>query len=578
MARGRLGSVSSIFAGLPGSPGEPSKSGGPGSTPPAAGAAGSGGVRGEVKGVGGDGGEAGAGGGGRSERPAPLTVSQLGQRIEGVIKSGLGESIRVTGEVSNFNIRNHWYFKVKDADAVMDVVVWASRAGSIGFVPTQGQQVVLSGRVEYYAPRGTIAMYAQTVEPAGTGSLDEQLRKLAAELRALGWMDPERKRKLPVLARNIAVITSRTGAALADVIATAKRRCPAVGIILVDTLVQGPSAAPGVAAALNWVSQHAAKYQIDAVLLTRGGGSLEDLWAFNDRAVAGAIIACSVPVVAAIGHETDTTIAELVADERASTPTQAAMRLTPDRAALLEQAAVTLARLNHSMARVLSGANRETVHATSRLTSALRLHLRQEHGRLLKMAAAVDRARPSKQLAERRAGIESLALRLERAVALVRKSERQRVVSGLERLAVVMRRSVDAARRRLESSSRQLELVGPRAVLLRGFSITLGADGRPLVNASQVTGAEVVRTILAEGQFRSRVIDPDAVRPAEDPQIGAREGTLAAGSSESAADEAARALIERVAKSGRARTRRAGRDLPGQAGLFGPGGEPGQGS
>ena len=437
--------------------------------------------------------------------PPPLAVSQLAECIDRAIKAGLPATFRVVGEVSNFTVRNHWYFKIKDEAAVIDGIMWASRTAKASFIPANGQQVIVTGRVEYFKPRGTLGLYIEKIEAAGKGSLEEQLQQLITELRALGWLDPERKRPLPTFCRKVAVITSRTGAAIADVRSTMQRRCPAVDLLLFDTLVQGPQAADAVAAAVNWVSRNAARLGIDAVLVTRGGGSIEDLWAFNERIVAEAIVRCAVPVVAAIGHETDTTLAELVADERASTPTQAAMRLTPDRDALLEQVELSASRLSGSLDRQLATWSTSTAQQAKRLVPVMRTLLGDLAVRIAKQTAIIERAKPAQLLAQRRTALEQSSTRLHGAM----QSHLRAHETAASQRADSLLRSADhratTARETLTSFDRQLELVGPLSVLRRGFTITFDSSGKAITTVAAATPWSTIETMVTDGRIKSQV-------------------------------------------------------------------------
>ncbi|MDF1870954.1 MAG: exodeoxyribonuclease VII large subunit, partial [Phycisphaerales bacterium] len=264
----------------------------------------------------------------------PLTVTQLASTIESAIKSTFPTKVRVIAEISSVTNRTHFYFTLKDQNATISAVLFASAAKRSRSIPTHGQQVIATGKLDYYAPSGRLSLIVDKLEPVGEGDLEQRYKALCEDLRARGWFDPLTKKPLPIFPRSIAIITSATGAALQDVLDTANKRCPAVNMLVVDARVQGDQAKSQIANALNQISKHHEQFGIDAIILTRGGGSLEDLWAFNEPIVAKAIHDCPVPIVAAIGHETDTTIAELVADERAATPTQAAMNLSPDRDAL----------------------------------------------------------------------------------------------------------------------------------------------------------------------------------------------------------------------------------------------------
>ncbi|MBL4590809.1 MAG: exodeoxyribonuclease VII large subunit, partial [Phycisphaerales bacterium] len=266
-----------------------------------------------------------------------ISVSQLAAKIDSALKSTIRGRIVVLGEISSLTHRTHWYFSLKDSNAVVGAVVFASVARKINYTPKHGDSVLATGRLEFYAPSGRVSFIVESMIPVGEGELERRYRALCDELRALEWFDPLTKKMLPSFPRRVAVVTSRTSAALQDVINTMGKRCPAVDLLVVDVRVQGDSAGGQIQGALRELNRRQHELGIDAVLLTRGGGSMEDLWAFNEIGVAQAIHESALPVVAAIGHESDTTIAELVADERCATPTQAAMKLTPDRDALGEQ-------------------------------------------------------------------------------------------------------------------------------------------------------------------------------------------------------------------------------------------------
>lgn len=459
-------------------------------------------------------------------RDAAWTVSQLARQISGIIDSGLPQRIRVLGEISNFKERTHWYFDLKDAEAVVNCVMFITHIRRLRFVPRSGQEVVASGRVEFYGPQGRVSFKVDSIEPVGAGALELAFRALCEELRGLGWFAAERKRSIPAFPRKVAVVTSRSGAALQDVLDTMRRRSPATEVAIVDCRVQGEGAAGEIVRALQWLGRNHQRLGIEVILVTRGGGSVEDLWAFNERAVAQAIVESPIPVVAAIGHETDTTIAELVADLRAATPTQAAMRLTPDRAALLEQVDSLASRLRGGMERAvrqcaqrLDAAARHPfmadpgviIEQQRRHVDVLRRHLRaagishvraMAH-RLERLAGRLESYRPAALHARREVTIEGLERRLSAAV-------RQRIgaihiESMQERLERAMRLCHARAEARLEGLARQLAAVGPVSVLRRGFSYTLREDGVLVKSPRDVRAGQRIRTRLAEGEIASRV-------------------------------------------------------------------------
>lgn len=460
----------------------------------------------------------------RAARPEePLTVSQLALRIDAALKVGLPDAVRVRGEISNFRARTHWYFALKDASAVVDCVVFASTARFVGSAPVDGTQVIVTGRVDFHAASGRVSLIVERVEPVGEGALAARLRAMVEELRRLGWLDPARKRPLPAFPRRVAVITSRGGAALQDVLATMRKRCPAVAVLVVDVRVQGEGAAEDIARAVRLVGNRHERLGVDAILVTRGGGSMEDLWAFNERVVAEAIVRSPVPVVAAIGHETDVTVAELVADERGATPTQAAMRLTPDTAALLRQIDATARRLTGQARRLVQAERRRVDSLAVRPVLADARALLERPRDRLGDAAADLKSVMSSATDRRRRRLDELALRLERlrpAAVQARLAERVRSVAGR------LRRSADVlfARHlsRVEAMERHLRGVGPLAVLERGFSLTLGPGGRVVRHVADVSPGDVLQTRVIDGSIRS-VVRPEpptraASRPAEHPR------------------------------------------------------------
>lgn len=456
-----------------------------------------------------------------------MSVSALASRIDSALKRGIGGTVRVVGEVSGFRERTHWYFDLKDESAVINVVMFASRAARARVRPENGQELVVAGTIEFYAPGGKVSLIASSIELRGAGELELRFRALCEELRGLGWFAPERKRPLPKFPRRVAVVTSRTGAALQDVIDTMNRRMPAIELVLVDVRVQGPAAVPEIADAIRALGAHHEQLKLDAILLTRGGGSMEDLWAFNERIVAEAIVACPIPVVAAVGHETDTTIAELVADERCATPTQAAMKLSPDRAELKRQLDSIKRRLGSDIERRLSTERRFVQSIASRPCLASGVGLiapRRDQCRRLNERL---RATTERRIARGRASLDQLRHRLEAArphvtyaahrervgylAARLSDATRARVdravLTDLRlRLLRAVRARVDDAQARVLGLETHLRALSPVRVLERGYSITQGPDGRVLRSVCEALPDSIIQTRLADGTIHSRVI------------------------------------------------------------------------
>lgn len=447
---------------------------------------------------------------------APMRVRDLAAQIDGAIRRGVASPLRVVGEVSGLRERTHLYFDLKDGEAVIACVLFANVVRKHRVVLRDGLEVVVTGSLEFYAKAGKLSFIGTNAQPVGAGALDLAFRQLCEELRGLGWFDEVRKRPLPTFPRRVAVVTSRSSAALQDVLDTMRRRCPAVEVALVDARVQGESAAAELRAKLGALSRQHKAMGIDAVIITRGGGSAEDLWAFNDRALAEAILKCPVPVVAAIGHETDTTIAELVADVRAATPTQAAMRLTPDSATLIEQVDIAHTRMRGALLRrtadaaraldalsrrrplanplsITADARARADRAADRLADRTRANLHHATLRLERLSARLDAHKPAAELSRRAQRLDHVADRLDRAVA----------------------HRLEGERRKLDAHERQLRAVGPQGVLARGYSYTTLADGRLVRSASAVSPGDELVTTLAEGRVRSTVAGaPPAKKPA----------------------------------------------------------------
>ncbi len=418
----------------------------------------------------------------------PLTVTQLSALVKRVIADTMPSPVRVVGEISNFTNRTHCFFSLKDDGATIRCVCFASAARRLGFTPTDGMAVVATGRVDYYDAQGQLQLYVDKLEPVGQGVLEMQFRALCEELRQRGYFSIDRKKPLPVMPRTIAVVTSRSGAALQDVINTTRRRCPGCRLLLFDVRVQGAAAAPEIARALDLLAMQGPRLGIDAVILTRGGGSMEDLWAFNERIVADAVFRCPLPIVAAIGHETDTTIAELVADVRCATPTQAVMTLVPDRAALEHQ----LSQLSH------------------RLTLLMRRHIDHQWHRVRAAAKHPALHRPDRMLHPVRQRLTHLNHRLQLAVPRKVEQAWHHVETLSRRLHAAGPRPVAQAQQRLAALTRQLQAVSPRNVLERGYSYTLSPEGHVLRDPNAVQPGDVITTVLATGKLTSRVAGENA--------------------------------------------------------------------
>lgn len=423
----------------------------------------------------------------RSQRDAdlPLSVSAAASLVKEVLNMAIPQRIRIQGEISNLSNRTHWFFSLKDQGASLRCVCFASNAKRVKFPVRDGMEVIITGRVDFFEGQGSLQIYVDSIEQVGQGSLEQQLQEMIAQLRELGYLDVERKKPMPSMCQRIAVVTSRSAAALQDVINTAHRRWAGCELLHVDVRVQGEHAAPEIARALRQLNEQGESLGIDAIILTRGGGSIEDLWAFNERIVADAVFDCSLPIVAAIGHETDTTVAELVADMRCATPTQAAMTLVPDRKALDHQVTQMAGRLRMSL-------QRQNQYATQRLTAVSRHRLF---------------TRPQSLLEQSQQRLEHAQQRITQALPGRIAPARTQLEHAVARISRVTQRRIENGMLQIKSLSRTLNAVGPTRVLERGYSYTTDTQGKLLRSIKDVIDGQSITTVLVDGKVQSVVRD-----------------------------------------------------------------------
>jgi len=435
---------------------------------------------------------------------SPLTVTALSRQIEAALASGLPSSVQVEGEVANHTIRNgHHYWSLRDDTARIDCVMWASDARSSTTHAVDGAAMVVTGTVVHWGPGGRTQLKVRTVAMAGEGQRLAQFRARCDEYRARGLFDDARKQPLPSSPRRIAVLTAKTGAAVHDVIATAKRRFPACGLLLVDIPVQGATAAGRIAEAVRRVDNAAEQLGLDAIILTRGGGSIEDLWAFNEPGPADAVLACSLSVVAAIGHESDTTLVELVADRRASTPTQAVMLLLPDQDEARERAQQLDRTMHRSVATLLQASGQHVEQAAAALHAAMERAVGRRRMALVALDERLHAGQPEAQLARRRGHVAMLQHRCAAGLGIAVGAARQRLLAA--RPSAALRHRVDRVAGQLTVLERTLRVVGPQAVLQRGYSLTLDEHGQLVRRASDVQRGDLLETRTGQGSIHARV-------------------------------------------------------------------------
>lgn len=440
-----------------------------------------------------------------------LSVTDVTLKIKGLLEKQVGE-VWVAGEVTNLRLQSsgHAYFTLKDANAQLSCVLFRGTTVKDRAALKDGQKVTLQGDVTVYEPRGQYQLIVRSLEVQGIGALQAAFERLKQKLNAAGWFAAERKRPLPKYPQRLGIVTSPTGAALRDVLHVLGRRYAGLEVILVPSRVQGSGAELEVAAAirrLNTWSAASETRRLDAILVTRGGGSLEDLWAFNEEAVAQAIFESVVPVVSAIGHEIDFTIADFVADLRAATPSAAAELLTAGYVESQDRVARSGQRLRRWLEAVLDTAADAVERLGERLARAHpRRRLQERMQRLDEIQATLGRRMQERRraLRERLAMLDARRNALRPRVALMR---------GLEDLAATrtalgagMRTAVRARRERLERLTLRLDLLSPAAVLARGYSITVEtATGKVVRRAEEVVAGTALSTRLASGAVTSVV-------------------------------------------------------------------------
>ena len=433
-----------------------------------------------------------------------LTPSTLNRLVRDLL-GDVFPFVWIEGELSNVAkpASGHLYFTLKDSGAQVRCAMFKPKSASLRFRPVDGMQVLLRAKVGLYEPRGEFQLVAESMEPAGEGALQREFEQLKAKLDAEGLFAQTRKRPLPRYARRIGVITSATGAAVRDVLSVLARRWPLADVEVLPVPVQGREAPPAIVKMLNKAS---ASQRYDVLLLTRGGGSLEDLWAFNDEAVARAIHASAVPVVSAVGHEIDFSIADFVADLRAPTPSAAAELLVPDAIATtrhlqqLQQRLLTLQqrklqahsqRVDHLLARLqaqrpqarLAHDRERLIHLQSRLTGVLREQSQQRHTRLERLHNRLLAQHPRARLPLLARRLAEQDQRLRRAIALT-----------LERRQTSIRHI-----------GRALHAVSPLATLDRGYAILFDEAGRVLRSVATTKPDDRFTARLADGELRVKV-------------------------------------------------------------------------
>ncbi len=436
----------------------------------------------------------------RTANPAVIPVSALVARARLLVERSLGLAW-VSGEISGFSraASGHCYFSLKDAQAQVRCVMYRLRAQHVEFALRDGLHVEVRATPTIYEARGEFQLAVDAMRLAGVGALYERFARLKARLEAAGWFASARKRPLPAYPRAVGLVTSPRAAALRDVLTTLARRWPSLRIVLYPATVQGSSAAGEIAQAIAIANERA---EVDVLIVARGGGSIEDLWAFNEEPVARAVHASALPIVSGVGHETDFTICDFIADVRAPTPTGAAALVIPDRVALLQRLAGVARALRQSVARRIETREQRLDHALRRLVHpAARIATQAE--RVGDLARRLSRcAQAGQEARARRADAAQMRLVRELRAPLPAALEVRRLAQAFERGA---RDNLTTRTRRLDALAQNLAHLDPQAVLTRGYAYVAMADGQLVVDARQVAAGDAVALTFARGSAVARV-------------------------------------------------------------------------
>nr|WP_275659784.1 exodeoxyribonuclease VII large subunit [Vibrio natriegens] len=433
-----------------------------------------------------------------------FTVSRLNAEVRLLLENEMG-IVWLVGEISNFSapVSGHWYLTLKDSRAQVKCAMFRGNNRRVTFKPANGNQVLVKARLSLYEPRGDYQLIIESMQPEGDGRLQQEFEELKMKLAAEGLFAQTNKQILPEHPKRVGVITSKTGAALYDILDVLKRRDPSLPVVIYPTMVQGEEAAIQIAQAIGRANS---RNECDVLIVGRGGGSLEDLWCFNNEILARTISASQIPIISAVGHEVDVTIADFVADVRAPTPSAAAELVSRDNSHK-DQALVT---------------------RQHKLASAMRYYLAEQKQQAAQLLHRLERQHPSYQLQRQSQQLDELDVRLRRAMqrfidtrqqAIERKHHRLQLNSPVRHLAQqksrldrveqklldAMDRKLLTVRHQLAMAAEKLEAVSPLATLKRGYSITQTEQGKVITQAEDVKTGDRLVTRLANGEIRSTV-------------------------------------------------------------------------
>jgi exodeoxyribonuclease VII large subunit len=423
-----------------------------------------------------------------------LTVTALNQQVARLLERTFPLTW-IGGEISNFTraASGHWYFTLKDDGAQVRAVMFKGKSQYANFTPREGDKVEVRALVTLYGARGDYQINVEAIRRAGVGQLYEAFLRLKEKLNAAGLFDPERKRAIPLFARSIGIVTSPQAAALRDILTALQRRAPHVRVVLYPAPVQGQGAAERIGAAIDLASR---RREVDVLLVCRGGGSIEDLWSFNEEAVAYAIANCAIPVISGVGHETDFTIADFAADLRAATPTAAAELAATPRADWMASLSTDAADLRRAMRRRLEAASIELDNFTRRLQSP---SAQLEHQRL-KVVGAAAALTHAVRAPLHRGGVALAQLRARHAAHRPDLRGLRAELGHHQRcIGTAMATGLRQRREALQALANQLEMLNPQRTLERGYAIVSDAKGKVLRSPSELRPQQLLQVRLAEG-------------------------------------------------------------------------------
>ncbi len=411
------------------------------------------------------------------------TVSQITQDIKTILENSY-ESLFIEGEVSNLKrpTSGHIYFTLKDESAQIKCVFFRSSNLNLKFELKDGIKVICSGKISVYEKEGQYQLYVRTIEPKGIGALQLAFEQLKEKLEKKGYFESARKKPLPILPRSIGIVTSPTGAAIRDMINILRRRAPFVNIIIRPVKVQGDGAAEEIAQGIQEFNEYA---KVDVIIIGRGGGSLEDLWAFNEEAVANAIYASCIPIISAVGHQIDYTISDFVADVRAATPSEAAEIVVKKKEELVSSLEDVLTRIREYI--------QDKIQELSQSIDEHKTSLDYNIGHLLEINQ------------ERLKGLYAKLSLLNPAVWI--KREIQQLMHLRTRLCQKIGYYISINKQRFKSTVERMEALSPLKVLSRGYSISLDMSNKAILDAKQIKVNDDIKTILKKGSFISRVLE-----------------------------------------------------------------------